>query len=107
MKSLQSLKALSEEYLKNYKVSSEDEIIKLKDENLTFNERNCLLMIIGEKEILKYFIDFSVYCLSLFEINDTKEIKKKIKKDFTNKIFPYEIYLNDVILQLVKTEHFK
>lgn len=107
IKSLQCLKDLSESYLKLYQTTYEEDKLKLNDPNLTFNEKNCLLMIIGEKEILRFFIDFTAYCLVLFEINDTKEIKKRIKKDFTNRIFPYETYLNDVILQLVKTEHFK
>ncbi len=61
----------------------------------------------GEKQILTYLKSFAIYCLDLFEINDTKEIKKKIRKDFNNKIFAYESYVNEVILQLIKTEPFK
>ncbi len=40
----------------------------IKNENLTSNETNCLLMRIGEKKILNFYLNFSKFCLSLIEI---------------------------------------
>ena len=63
----------------------------------------------GEKEvkqtinkILHYFLEFSRYVAKLFHL-DAKEIKKKIKKDYSN-LSPYEDYINDVVLYLIRKE---
>jgi histone-lysine N-methyltransferase SETD3 len=106
-KCLLYLKKQTEEYLVKYPNTIEEDNNLLSSISLSINEKNCILMRKGEKEILEYYIKFTTYCLELLKIRDIKEIKKKIKKDFKNNIFPYESYLNDVILYLVKTEHFK
>lgn len=106
---LNAIYQMSTDYLKEYETTLEEdrEILNNPELNLSINERNCLKMREGEKVILEYFKDFAEYCISLFEINDTKEIKKKIKKDHHNKLFPYEVYVNEVLLNLVKSNSFK
>lgn len=106
---LNSIFKMSTDYLKEYSTTLEEDLIlqRRTELNMTINQRNCLKMREGEKVILEYFRDFAQYCIALFDINDTKDIKKKIKKDHHNKLFPYEIYVNDVLLNLVKSNSFK
>jgi hypothetical protein len=42
----------------------------VKNEKLNDNERNCILMRLGEKKILKFYLNFSKFCLSMIEIKD-------------------------------------
>lgn len=79
---------------------------------------NCVLMCYGEKkvsllnfvyplililfQILTFFLNFVRYVTPLFYL-DTKEMKKKIKNDFVNGC-PYEEYINDIILFLIRKE---
>lgn len=57
-------------------------------------------MRIGEKKILNFWIEFTKYTIPLFDLS-SKMIKKKVKKDFPN-YCPYEMYINDVILALIR-----
>ncbi len=93
---------LSNEHLSYYPDSLEDDILILEKEkiNLTFNEKNILQMRISEKRILSFLHKFATYVLSLFELS-SKEIKKKIKKDYPVEC-EYEAYINDVVLSLVR-----
>lgn len=79
----------------------------LNDIELTENKKNCYKIIINEIEILKYFNDFALYNLKLLDINNIKQIKEKIKIDYLNKTYPYESYLNEVVLQLIKPDKLK
>jgi len=71
-----------------------------KEKFLTNNQRNCLLMRIGEKRILIFFKNFANYIIDLFSLS-AKDIKKKVKKDFPQQC-PYEEYITDVVLNLVR-----
>jgi hypothetical protein len=101
---LTRIKKISSDYLIAYPTSREEDL-KLLDTDLTQNIRNCILMRMGEKSVLNFYLDFANYSLSLIEINNIKEIKKKIKRDFSNKVCPYERYFNDVLLNLIKKDH--
>ena len=57
-----SIKELCEQALQKYPTTWEQDNEILKDESLTFNQRNCVLFRSGEKEILHFLIDFSEYC---------------------------------------------
>jgi len=52
-------------------------------------------------KILMFFLNFARYVTPLFYIYDIKEIKKKTKKDFENGC-PYEEYINDIVLFLIR-----
>ena len=59
----------------------------LEKEDLTFNQRNCLLFRSGEKEILHFFIDLGDYVLKLFSMSfrlakkETQNLPAKFDKN--------------------------
>jgi hypothetical protein len=71
-KMLKYLEKLIKAHLDKYPTTIEEDLYILKKENLTltFNQRNSLLMRIGEKKILHFFNKFSQYCLELFSYNN-------------------------------------
>ncbi len=70
------------------------------------NYANCYKMCLGEKKILRFYIDFVRYCLPLFDMSEkvyfniTQEIKEKMNKDFPDEC-PFEFYIVLVILKFV------
>lgn len=42
----------------------------MKNEKISDNKRNCISMRMGEKKILKFYFNFSEYCLVLIGYND-------------------------------------
>jgi hypothetical protein len=54
------------------------------DNQLTFNQRNCVLFRLGEKEILQWFIEFSEYMISLLgmKFKDAKKEAHLLPKQF-------------------------
>ena len=46
------------------KILEEDDL----NQTLSFNQRNCVLFRLGEKEILHFFIEFSEYMVSLLSM---------------------------------------
>lgn len=101
---LNKIKTMALDYLSAYPTTKEEDL-KILETNLSQNKRNCVLMRLGEKSVLLFFLDFANYCSSLIEINNIKEIKKKVKKDYANKICPYEHYINEVLMNLIKKAH--
>ena len=65
---------MAQEALDKYQNSYEEDLEILKDETLTFNQRNCVLFRSGEKEILLFFIHNVPKILKLFDL-DFKVIK--------------------------------
>lgn len=61
--------------LEKYPNTLEQDYELLKDETLTFNQRNCVLFRSGEKEILHFLIEFSDYVVQLLAMT-FKEAKK-------------------------------
>jgi histone-lysine N-methyltransferase SETD3 len=90
--------------LNEYETTLEKDIEILQSDDkerfLSNNQKNCLLMRIGEKKILFFFKSFANYIIDLFSLS-VKELKKKIKKDFPLQC-PYEEYINDVVLSLIR-----
>lgn len=64
----QAVKTICTDYLNEYPTTLDQDIELLKDDSLTFNQRNCVLFRSGEKEILVYFIEFADLCLSLLDM---------------------------------------
>jgi protein-histidine N-methyltransferase len=93
----ENLSKYNTEYEEDLKLLSQYESGELK---LSNNQLNCLLMRIGEKKILHFWIEFTKYTIPLFELS-SKMIKKKVKKDYPH-YCPYEMYINDVILTLIR-----
>jgi histone-lysine N-methyltransferase SETD3 len=102
---LQNIQNICQENLYKYK-SEYEEDLKLLNQyetnqlKLSNNQINCLLMRIGEKKILNFWVEFTKYTIPLFDLS-SKMIKKKVKKDYPH-YCPYEMYINDVILALIR-----
>jgi hypothetical protein len=101
---LLKIQKMTIDYLSMYPTTKEEDL-KLLETELSQNIRNCVLMRLGEKSVLMYYLELTKYSLSLIEINNIKEIKKKVKKDFANKTNPYEHYINEVLLNLIRKDH--
>ena len=79
----------------------EDQYIYQNKKNISFNLRNCLLLLMSEKTVLSYFIYFCDYCLDLFKLNSKIEILEKLSKDYEYNDCQFEFYIQEVILKLV------
>lgn len=81
IKVLLFLQGLIKNHLSKYKTSLEVKyiIIYKQDTNILNTEkpsnniRNCILMRMGEKKVLNYFLHFTEYCLDLFKY-DKEEV---------------------------------
>lgn len=75
-------------------------------------------MRLGEKKILKFYFNFSKYCLGLLEIKDEsvilfnfkliykyflKKIMQKLKADYGDSC-PLDFYVYDVLIKLIEAE---
>ena len=68
--------------------------------NISFNKRNCLLLLMNEKTVLSYYIYFCEYCISLLKLKSQKEILTKVSNDFKYNECQFEFYIQEVILKL-------
>ena len=75
---LEEFKKICLERLKKYKTTLEEDMKKLEDKNISFDDFNLTLINKDEKTILKYFIDFSSECINFLKKNSIKNINKKI-----------------------------
>ena len=69
------LKRLAEEGIAKYPTTLEEDYEILKRDDLSFNNRNWVLMRSGEKEILNWILPFADTMIALFNL-DPKELKK-------------------------------
>lgn len=69
-------------------------------------------MRLGEKKILKFYMNFSKICLSLVEIKDEavkyffyiQKIIQKIKENYGDNC-PFDFYVYDVLIKLIEAEN--
>ena len=80
----------------------EDQYIYKNKENISFNLRNCLLLLMSEKTVLSYFLFFCEYCLDLFCLTNKNEIMTKIDNDFKNEQCQFDFYIQEIILKLIE-----
>ena len=100
---LKHLHLLCRKSLSKYPTSfEEDQYIYQNEKNISFNLRNCLLLLMSEKTVLSYFIYFCEYCLDLFKLNSQIEILTKLSKDYEFNDCQFEFYIKEVILKLVE-----
>ena len=71
------------------------------NKNISFNEKNILLLLINEKSVLKYYIHFCEYCLELIKLNNKKEVLAKITNDINYSDFQFDFYIQDAVFRLV------
>ena len=104
---LKYLKYLCNQALAKYPTSlSRDQMIYKENEqkNINFNYRNCLLLLMSEKKVLIYYIEFCDYCLKLLRMKNKKKVIEKITKDLKDDIPKYNFYVKDAILKLINEE---
>ena len=90
------------EALRRYPTSIEEDKMLLKNKkNISFNMRNCLLLVMSEKKILIYYIYFCEYCLSLFKLSES-EIINKLSNDYKYTTCQFSVYIEEVILKLIR-----
>ena len=68
--------------------------------NISFNKRNCLLLLMNEKTVLSFYIYFCEYCISLLKLKSQKEVLSKVSNDFKYNECQFEFYIQEVILKL-------
>jgi histone-lysine N-methyltransferase SETD3 len=84
--------------LRNYPTSFDEDKINLKKKGISFNQRNCILLLMSEKTALSYYIYFCEYCLSLFNLKNEYEIISNLKYNDCG----FDLYIQEVILKLMK-----
>ena len=72
--------------------------------NISFNKRNCLLLLMNEKTVLSFYIYFCEYCISLLKLKSQKEVLSKVANDFKYNECQFEFYIQEVILKLYENE---
>ena len=105
---LKYLKILCEQALSKYPTSlTQDQQIyeqKKQECDFNFNYRNCLLLLISEKKVLIYYIEFCDYCLNLLKMKNKKKVIEKVTKDLQDNHLKYNFYIKDAILKLINEE---
>ena len=84
--------------LRNYPTTFEEDKVNLKKKGISFNQRNCILLLMSEKSVFSYFIYFCEYCLSLFNLKSEYDIISNFKYDDSG----FDLYIQEVILKLIK-----
>ena len=105
---LKYLKNLCEKALQKYPTTLyQDQTIYNENKNnkdFNFNYRNCLLLVISEKKVLIYYIEFCNYCLKLLNMRNKKKVLEKISKDLQDSDVKFNFYIKDSILKLINDE---
>ena len=103
IKVLKHLLLLCKKALNNYPTTyEEDEFIIKNKKNISFNYRNCLLLLMSEKSVLSYYIYFCEYCLNLFYKDNEMEILSKLSTDYKYSECQFDFYIPEVIMKLIK-----
>lgn len=85
-----TLALLKEQCVKNleqYKTTFEEDMKRLDNEKLTYNQRNCLLFVSNEKRVLKFFISLVERALILLNAKSLPELDAAISSE--NKMASY------------------
>lgn len=106
---LDTLRAFADEakrVLAGFDSSLEDDNILLADgeKKLTMNQRNCVVMRRGEKEVLQYYIDLFTICTTLSQ-KPWPEVRSEHNQRVANKLRgPFDHYLTGVFIPLIKSD---
>lgn len=90
---------LAKEIYDGYPRSLEEDLKELQREDLTFNERNCLLYTSGEKQILQFLIRSCQKMIPLFDM-DFKTARKIVEKDA--ELDTCKDYISNCVFYLIK-----
>lgn len=101
----QRIRAMCIESLARYPASLGEDYEMLKREDLTFNERNCVLFRSGEKEILVFLLDLGEYVLKLLGM--TFKSAKKASQTLPPKMDSCRDYIQNHCIRLLQTNETK
>ena len=91
----QVVKKMCEEGISEHPTTLEEDVEILKREDLTFNQRNCVLFRIGEKEILVFLIAMADQMEKILELK-FKDAKKVVQQ-LPDYYMEAKDYLNEVL----------
>ena len=100
---LKYLHVLCREALNKFPTTIEQDRDNIKNNQLDFNTKNCILLLISEKTVLNFYIKFCEYCLFLFKLTE-EQIIQKVNDDFKNTDCQFELYIQEVIMKLIKAQ---
>ena len=104
IKVLKYLHSLCENALLKYPTSFEQDQNLYNNKNISFNLRNCTILLMNEKTVLTYYIYFCKYCLGLLKLKSHKEVINKISIDYKYNECQFNCYIEEVILKLFKND---
>ena len=97
---LKKLKILLVQALNQYPTTLEQDMnIYKNDLNISFNYKNCLLLIMSEKNVINFYIFFCEICLELLKTKNRKELIEKLSDNIND--FQFEFYLQETLLKLI------
>ena len=100
---LKHLHLLCRKSLSKYPTSFEqDQVLYKTKKNLSFNIKNCLLLLMSEKTVLSYLIYFCQYCHDLLQLKTQIEVLSKLSIDYKYNDCQFDFYIQEVILKLIK-----
>jgi len=94
---LKAVKVICERSLKGYPTTLDEDKKLLENENITYNEKNSIMLRSGEKEILHFMLILVERCLPLLETS-LKQIRKVTLSHLYN---PYLEYIKKIVIPLV------
>ena len=105
IKVLKHLSLLCRRALGKYPTTFEEDLNLIKTKkNISFNLRNCLLLLMSEKTVLSYFIYFCEYCLELLRLKTQIEVLTKLSTDYKYSDCQFDFYIQEIVLKLVNDD---
>jgi len=86
-KVLVKMKQIAIECLKGYPDTYEKDMELLNNKDLTFNQRNCIILRAGEKKIFNDMIVLAELGIELIDMNDAKKVQEHFEKVGKNKTY--------------------
>ena len=105
IKVLKHLSLLCRRALGKYPTTFEEDLNLIKTKKkISFNLRNCLLLLMSEKTVLSYFIYFCEYCLELLRLKTQIEVLTKLSTDYKYSDCQFDFYIQEIVLKLVNDD---
>ena len=104
--SMQALAKICDEYLRKYPTTYEEDCYRLKHGNVELfsNERNGLIQVKGEKEVLLFYKDFAQTAIRLLKASDLEEFDELLDNIRVSKHSFIFQYCRGTIARLVQEE---
>ena len=103
---LKHLYLLCRKALAQYPTTFEQDqtLYKTKKNNISFNLRNIILLLMSEKTVLSYFMYFCEYCLDLLKLKTQIEVLAKLSSDYKYNDCQFDFYIQEIVLKLINND---